>query len=584
MKREKTVEQKLVISVCNFLLPEISEVLNNGDYPDVEIRGFSANCKSNYINTDKITDLISKENNTNFDYIFIGSVCHAFKKPQIKGQKIKRVKLELCFELFLNREIVSYYIAQGYYLVTNGWLRNFKTHVKNWGFDENTATQFFQESTKGIILLDTQIPGDYLPNLKALSEYMGVPYKIIPIGLSHCKQFIDSMVLKWRCKTNRKLLNDKIASASKLSADYSVILTQLNILVNLTDEPKIVQVGFELLNLLFAPAGLNFISYNDNEEKRYQSGKATNNNNNSFKIEVVYSKELLGIFEINNIQFPQYISQYKEMGKLISQIFGLAIANARKYKITIEQKNQLELYSQDLQKINLSKDKFFSIIAHDLKSPFNSLIRISEYLVEAINDNELKSIETGVQIINQVSNNTYRLLINLLEWAQTQTGKISYNPERIVLFSILKETIDMQKVHATTKNIIISNQIHSEISIVGDKNMLKTVVRNLISNAIKYTPTNGKVSISANVKDKDIQVSVADNGVGITKKCIESLFILENTISALGTNKETGTGLGLILSKEYIDQHNGRIWVESEEGKGSIFHFSLPIRTPINAN
>jgi len=575
------MSQKLVISACNYLLPEIDQVIKNGDYPDVQLLGFSARCTNKFITSEKVSAMASKLKDPSSDFICLGSICLTPDREKIDDNRITKIKLDQCFELFINKETVSHYISKGYYVVSNGWLRTLKQHFNFWGLDKETAKSLFQESMKGILLLDTKISGDYLTNLKALSEYMGLPYHILPVGLSHCERYISSLVLNWRNENERQNLNKTLASSSKLSSDYSVIITQLEILVNLTDELKIIEVGFELLNILYAPQSINFIGINK-KEKFFRSKHFLNyqltDKDRCFKIEIFHSDESLGYFEIINVQFPQYISQYKEMAVLISQIFSLSIANARKYQITVEQKEKLERYSLELQKINQSKDKFFSIIAHDLKGPFNSLIRISDFLVESIQDKNKEDIDQGINLVRQVSSNTYRLLLNLLEWSQSQTGNITFEPERFVLSDLIDETTELKNHQAKEKNIKIHNFVSPLLKVNADKNMLKTVLRNLISNAIKYTRHNGKIAISASFQKNNTQISVADTGIGISKENVKKLFTLENSIGTLGTNKEEGTGLGLILSKEYIKQHKGRIWVESEVEKGSIFHFTLPNR------
>ncbi len=575
------MDQKLYISACNFLIPEVAQVIKDGDYPDVKLLSFPAKCPNTSIKAEQISELTSKIDPKTSDIILIGSSCHIPDHKALKNKDLTKIHLEQCFELVINRETITHYISKGYYLVTNGWLRSYEKNIKHWGFDKNIAKLFFQESMKGILLLDTKIPGDYLPNLKALSEYMGLPYEILPVGLSYCKRYINSLVFDWRHEVERKSLNERISAISKQGADYSVIFNQLEILVKLTDETRIIQVGFELLNILFAPLSINFTSIINDKEKLFKSNTVSNkqpiNSDHCFKINVFHSNELLGYFEIMEIQFPQFIEQYKKMGAIISQIFGLSIANARKYKITIDQKEQLQAYSQELQKINQSKDKFFSIIAHDLKSPFSGLIGFSTLLIEAIQDKDYETVEKGINMISQISNNTYALLLNLLEWSQSQTGKIDYIPESFVLSELISDTVELQKYQAGTKGIRLCKNIPPTIKVNADINMIKTIIRNLISNAIKYTQKGGVITISATTQNSMAHISVSDTGVGIRKEKIEKLFQIEHTESTPGTNKEKGTGLGLILCKEFIEKHKGRIWAESEVEKGSTFHFTIPL-------
>jgi len=571
--------KELIISFCSFLMPEVSHIIKNGDYPDVKLLGFQANCNENSITPKKISAMISDSKFPKSDIFVIVSNCYSKNKNDFRNKNISVFYLEQCFELIINREIVLHYISKGYYIITSGWLRTYKKSIQSWGFDKDTAKTFFQESMKGILLLDTKIPGDYMPNLIKLSEYMGLSYEILPVGLSHCKLYIDSMVFSWRSEIERRSSNEKISAISEQSANYSVIFNQLETLVNLTDEKEIIQVGFELLNILFAPSNLKFNRIINNTEEEFEFKGIFNNQlekDDGFEIEIKHSNKLLGIFKICGIQFPKFLNQYKKTGVLISQIFGLSIANARKYRTTIEQKEKIESYSTELQKINRSKDKFFSILAHDLKGPFNSLIGFSELLINEIQNKDFENIEEYTHIIHQTSNQTFNLLVNLLEWSRSQTGKIEFNPDSFNLANLIDEIISLLKYSAGKKKIKLTTNIPHDLKVFADKNMLKTVLRNLVSNSIKYTKENGSITVSSTDHKNATQISISDTGIGINKENLEKLFLIENTISMSGTNNEKGTGLGLILCKEFIEKHKGKIWVESEVEKGSVFHFTLP--------
>jgi PAS domain S-box-containing protein len=229
-----------------------------------------------------------------------------------------------------------------------------------------------------------------------------------------------------------------------------------------------------------------------------------------------------------------------------------------------------------LRELNATKDKFFSIIAHDLKSPFNAIVGFSELLVEQVKEKDYEGIEEYAGYIHTSSLRAMSLLSNLLEWSRTQIGRMNYSPERIELQAIVNETIELLTDSAKQKGIAISNKIPVKLIVFADKTMIGTILRNLVSNAIKFTNTGGYVNLTAKQVDNELLVSVSDNGVGIRKEAIPNLFLIEESKSTSGTEKETGTGLGLILCKEFIEKHGGRIWVESEEGVGSTFNFTLP--------
>ena len=244
------------------------------------------------------------------------------------------------------------------------------------------------------------------------------------------------------------------------------------------------------------------------------------------------------------------------------------------YDITEIKENENKLIE-----LNATKDKFFSIIAHDLKSPFNSVIGFSNQLHEQISKNNYERIDEFAKIIHQSSLRAMDLLTNLFEWAQSQSGRMDLIPEYLEMVSLINEQILLFKEIANTKSIEIVTILPHQVQVSADKAMIKTILRNLISNGIKFTHPNGKITIAAEEKTDQLIVSVGDNGVGISKDRLETLFRIDESSSTPGTQKEKGSGLGLILCEEFVKKNNGKIWAESEVGIGTTFYFSLPLST-----
>lgn len=236
---------------------------------------------------------------------------------------------------------------------------------------------------------------------------------------------------------------------------------------------------------------------------------------------------------------------------------------------------QLHKYSEELKEINATKDKYFSIIAHDLKSPFNSIIGLSDIIKNEAGDLEVSAISQYGSIINSTALNTYRLLENLLDWARIQQSKMPFQPVSLVLKTITNEVIALMIEKANSKMIAVINFIPDHTIITADKNMLGTILRNLLSNALKFTNQNGKIEFKAIERESEIEISVADTGIGINTDDLDKIFKTGSNYTKKGTQNEKGTGLGLLLCKEFVEKHKGKIWVESIEGKGSIFTFTL---------
>lgn len=228
--------------------------------------------------------------------------------------------------------------------------------------------------------------------------------------------------------------------------------------------------------------------------------------------------------------------------------------------------------------LNATKDKFFSIIAHDLNTPFFGLLNLTNFMYteyETISEKEQKEC---VQILHETSQTTYNLLQNLLQWAISQRGGIEYKPEYLSVNSLVSENYELMENSSLEKNIQMTANCEPNLEIYADKNMVDTIIRNLLSNAIKFTPEKGRINITGeNNGNNTVRLTVTDTGVGIKKEDLPKLFDIEQDFSTKGTRRETGTGLGLIVCKEFIEINKGQIIVESEEDKGATFSVDLPL-------
>jgi len=245
-------------------------------------------------------------------------------------------------------------------------------------------------------------------------------------------------------------------------------------------------------------------------------------------------------------------------------------------RIRTEMQAKLTVSEKRLRELNSTKDKFFSIIAHDLMSPFNSILGLCEILSQNINDKDYQNIDEYGQAIISSSRKAFALLVNLLEWSRLQTGRISFNPVPISFKTIINDNIELFKNSALQKEVLIETDIKPDLNIYADYNMINTVVRNLLSNAIKYTSKAGNIRISVLQNTEETEFSIKDSGVGIREDDIDKIFRLDVQFTTPGTANESGSGLGLMLCREFIEKHNGKIWVESKLNKGTTFKFVIP--------
>ncbi|MGQ9819705.1 MAG: ATP-binding protein [Candidatus Kapaibacteriales bacterium] len=239
---------------------------------------------------------------------------------------------------------------------------------------------------------------------------------------------------------------------------------------------------------------------------------------------------------------------------------------------------ELRKSEQQLREVNATKDKFFSIIAHDLKNPIGAFKNVLELLYESYNDFTKEELIEFIEPLNDSAKQLFNLLENLLLWSRAQTGRIEKNPETFNLYELIKQNINLLKLQAENKNITLTNEVNDQIEVFADMNMITTVIRNLINNAIKFTPNGGRITITAMTQNDFATVCITDTGIGMSIEDQQKLFRLDTHHTNLGTNKEKGTGLGLIICKEFVEANGGRIWVESKEGEGSRFCFTIPLR------
>lgn len=264
--------------------------------------------------------------------------------------------------------------------------------------------------------------------------------------------------------------------------------------------------------------------------------------------------------------------------KHINNKLNLVNAEINEKNKEIDEKNHLLIdQNKQLIRLNETKDKFFSVISHDLRGPFNALLGYLELLnneFETLTEDEKK---TMVKSVYKSSLNTYNLLVNLLDWARSQRGMLENNAEELDIYDVVEDTIDLVRQRADKKDLLIINQIDQRIMVLADKNLLSSVLLNLLNNAIKFSPRKTLIKINCQFEKDSVIVHIIDQGIGIPKEKQNDLFKIGNSSQRIGTESEIGTGLGLVLVNEFVQLIGGKIWVKSEDGKGSEFSFSLPL-------
>ncbi len=367
------------------------------------------------------------------------------------------------------------------------------------------------------------------------------------------------------------------------------LIKQLENLYNLKYDNYILKNNIDSLNFLVRK-DVNILDstinvFNDNKSLFLKQNLYTRAKLTYFKTKDIASgmetilEDRLEAFRIQTKKRAKEITVTMIVGYSIAIILlfftlcSLIIHIKKREKVEIEVKKQALVLSQ----LNATKDKFFSLIAHDLRNPFNNIQGLSELILSELQNKNYENIAEYADYIMQSSKKTFELLENLLEWAKIQTGRLEANPEKFHILNIVRDNVSLLDEIASKKEIEILINEKPNPAVYADKNMIKTVIRNLITNALKFTPSKGKINININKENEFVRVGITDTGIGIQQEDLTKLFKIDanNTIK---NNELRGSGLGLILCKELIEINKGEIFVESEVGKGSTFYFTIPAK------
>ena len=271
--------------------------------------------------------------------------------------------------------------------------------------------------------------------------------------------------------------------------------------------------------------------------------------------------------------FPKdvFVNKGKYFGK------DVLIATARDITEQNQAEERIKSKNEELQKINAEKDKFFSIIAHDLRSPFAAFLGLTQMMVQDLPSLKLDNIQEIALLMRDSATNLHRLLENLLQWSRLQQGMVAFDPHYFLLVEKINSSLRPVMEIASNKGVEIVVNIPDGMFVLADENMLESTIRNLVTNAVKFTDKGGKILVSAQAETQSgVQISIKDTGIGMNEKTLENLFRIGELNCRPGTNGEPSTGLGLILCKDFVERHGGKIWAESTEFMGSTFHILLP--------
>ncbi|MGZ2370646.1 tetratricopeptide repeat protein [Ancylomarina sp. YFZ004] len=486
----------------------------------------------------------------------------AIKENDIEGLYVVYNNLGTIHESkYQNKKALSYYAKALEYRKKSGDKKDFADIYHNLGSvnyeltNYNVAIDFLNKSLEIAIANNTKI--DFIYNY----EYLARVY-------SKLKDFekSDDYLNKAINIANELNLTDKKVELAKFKTEYHFLKGEFDLAQKAFKKYDSLKEAFISKEKSERIIQMETLYEIDKKEKENDLLKAQNQLSQlNLEKEIQRKNQLFICFGISIVLLIFIIALMRRMSGANKTI--------KDFNIKLEESNK------KLRLINSTKDKFFSIIAHDLRSPLGAILSFSNLIDdECSSSKEIETVAEYNSYLNQSARNLNSLLENLLQWSKSQLGSIKHLAIDFNLSEVIEENIEIQRLKAKEKSIEISFHIEQDIRVYADINMTNTVIRNLLSNAIKFSYPKSEINLFAKIDGKMLQLSVQDNGIGISQAQQDKLFKIESNTSTLGTNNETGTGLGLILCKEFVETNGGSIWIDSEEKKGANFTFTIPLQ------
>ncbi len=589
------------IIVCSNFAEETWTVVKKLGLSNTEVKVFNSNCGRPPISIDNIDRLnIDKSNSEN---ILIGSVC----TKEIVETEISTniIKLGNCFQLVLNKELVNHYISKGGYLVTPGWLRNWRNEIKIWGFDDKTAKQFFAESSNYILLLNTGVVNDIQNYLDEFSIFVGLPNKVLPVGTDHLEMIIQRSLNQ--VKKNHEKKDSKVS-------DYMMMMDLLNDLAESLNEGEVINKITSLFSILFAPSTIYFLPiYNGLPGNLISQPKTKNtsiiieelldNNEKSddkdeLTFKLIHKNELVGIIKLKGISFPQYIDHYQNLALSVIKVCSLVISNSRTHQLIISQRDELSSTLKNLkdtQEKLVESQKMAALgnlvagIAHEINTPLSVGITASTGIINKVNNLEdlffsgkltKSSFENSLNEFRETSNLIYKNLERTSKLVQSfKKVSVDETSDRIREFDIISYINDIVVTltpELTKKNINVIVTGSKSINTISYPGVYAQIITNLIINSITHAfknINNPRITIDINKIDELLTLSYSDNGCGIPSSIIDKIFEPFFT-----TNKQEGSGLGLHITYNLVVQKlGGSIVCENKDGLLTIIKVPMKI-------
>ncbi len=568
------LKNRIDFYICESFLEELRIVTQ--DYEYITINPYKAKCKYHNI---KEPFIDFKESDTTTHII---GGCSVDKSTLKSNQHM--IQESSCFNMFAPKAMIESYINNGAYIITPGWLNQWKYYVtKTWGFDESSAKSFFKEFCKKLILLDTLIDKEASKKLDSFASFVDREYEIIPVGIEYFKIYIENIIKSDEIEKYKKNTHTKLENALKDKANYAIAFDLVSRLNEKHEEKEIIDQIIEIFTMLFSPQSVRYLAINDSKIMESLSSQTSNIDDifklldmkenyvlheNGFVLKLNYDNLTVGILSIENIAFVQYISQYINLAISISDVCALSIENSRS---SLKQK---KIEAQLTQHAKLaSMGEMMGSIAHQWRQPLNALNLNIEMLEEYYEAQMID--EKFIEKFIEKNTNTVQFLSQTIS-DFSNFFKINKDKEHFSLKESILGTIEIIQIQLSNNNI--TYQINGDdIEVFGLVNEFKQVILNLVNNSkdaiLQTNNSNGKIDINLYKEHGYAIISVKDNGGGMSETILDRVFEPYFTTKEQGK----GIGMGLYISKMIIeDNMNGHLSVKNSE-KGAVIKIKLEL-------
>ena len=583
---------RLRLLVCQHYIREVDAVVRAAGFTDVTVASFADLCMHPQAGRRQAAQgLLAKIQGGDRETILLGACFMSTEAGQLRQAPADQVVFrDQCFHLLVNREIVDGMMAEGAYLVTPGWIENWKQHIERWGFDRPTAREFFQEATTRVVLLDTGVLPDAGPRLAAFGEFLQLPVETVPVGLGYLTLEVERIVQRRRLARLQARSGDDSPAADKRLADYSMAFDLLGSLAKIMSEEEASRTIAELFTMLFGARHVLYVpllegepgtptasSPDDGDSERcarylglLADGLSYAQMKGGFCLRVNAAGETLGIVGIEGLPFPERRSDYLNLALGVVGICGLAVSNARAITKIQQTEAALRRRSAELERSNDSLTQFAHVVSHDLQEPLRTVTGFVQLLQRRYADQLDERANQYIDLAVDGSGRMRTLITDLLLYSRVGTRG---HP---LIAVDLQKPLDaaLGNLHAAITDAKATVTADPMPVVLGDEMQLVQLLQNLVGNAIKFRgERDPEIHVGVSENTSDWQLTVRDNGIGIDMDYAGKVFEVFKRLHGVGVYP--GSGVGLAVCRRIVERHGGHIWLESTPGKGSSFSFTL---------